>query len=63
VIHCLDVIVVVSKNQEDEIKEAISNLLEIKLEFFAIPSNEDYGTADTLRVLDINNKIKVDFSY
>lgn len=59
---CVDAIVVVAKNQEDEIKEAINNLLDIKLEFFAIPSNEDYGTADTLRALDMNKKIKVDWS-
>ncbi|GJQ76024.1 hypothetical protein Trydic_g18077 [Trypoxylus dichotomus] len=47
-----DAILVVFENQKVEIQNAIEkNDLEIKIEYFAIPSNEDLGTADTLRLL------------
>ncbi|KRT82246.1 hypothetical protein AMK59_3733 [Oryctes borbonicus] len=47
-----DVILVVFENQKAEIQNAIEkNDLEIKIEYFTVPSNEDLGTADTLRLL------------
>ncbi|KAI4462092.1 translation initiation factor eif-2b subunit gamma [Holotrichia oblita] len=54
-----DVILVVFENQRAEIQTAIDKTdLKIKVEYFALPSNEDLGTADTLRLLE--EKLKSD---
>lgn len=48
-----DVILVVYENQKGEIQSTLDKYdLEIKIEYFCIPSNEDLGTADSLRLLE-----------
>ncbi|XP_075217081.1 eukaryotic translation initiation factor 2B subunit gamma [Lycorma delicatula] len=62
----LEAIVVVSESVRNEVQSALEqhahgvNKLLIKIEFVGIPSNEDWGTADSLRHLYELNKIKHD---
>lgn len=54
-----DVIMVIFENQKQEIQSALDKTdLKIRIEYFSIPSTEDLGTADTLRLL--HDKIKCD---
>lgn len=54
-----DVILVVYENQKQEIQTNLDKTdLKIRIDYVTIPSNEDLGTADTLRLL--NDKIKTD---
>ncbi|XP_011188620.1 translation initiation factor eIF-2B subunit gamma [Zeugodacus cucurbitae] len=55
-----DAIVVVLENERSEIQQAIERTpLKIKIDFVAIDSDSDFGTADSLRI--IHDKIKSDF--
>lgn len=56
----VEVIVVVSESTEKDIELALAPFeKDLDLEFFAIPDEEDYGTADTLRLLHSKKKIMV----
>lgn len=55
-----DVIVVVLESQKSEIQQALEKTpLKLKLDYATIPSDSDFGTADSLR--HIHDKIKSDF--
>lgn len=52
---------VVLENRKQEIEACLDKTdLKIRIEYFTINSNEDLGTADSLRLLKANNKIKRD---
>lgn len=55
----LEVILIVLETQKTEIQAALDKTdLEIKIDYATIPSNDDLGTADSLRL--IHDKIKSD---
>lgn len=55
-----DVIVVVNEIIKSEVQAALEHSgLKIHIDILGIPIGEDWGTADTLRYLQDNNKIKV----
>lgn len=54
-----DVIIIVLENQKNEIQSTLDKVeLDLKIEYVTIPSNEDLGTADSLRL--IHDKLKSD---
>jgi hypothetical protein len=57
----LEAIVVVSESTEKEIYQALMQFFEtdMTLDFFPIPDKEEFGTADTLRLLHKKRNIKV----
>uniref|UniRef100_A0A1A9W9Q5 Translation initiation factor eIF2B subunit gamma n=1 Tax=Glossina brevipalpis TaxID=37001 RepID=A0A1A9W9Q5_9MUSC len=55
-----EAIVIILENEKSEIQLALEHTpLKLKLDFVCIPSESDFGTADSLRY--IQDKIKVDF--
>lgn len=55
----VDVILIILENQKNEIQNTLDKLdLDLKLDYVTVPSNEDIGTADSLRL--IMDKIKSD---
>lgn len=55
----VDVILIVLENQKNEIQNVLDKSdLEIRIDYFTIPGDEDLGTADSLRL--IHDKIKSD---
>ncbi|XP_054724687.1 translation initiation factor eIF-2B subunit gamma-like isoform X2 [Uloborus diversus] len=53
-----EAIILVRENEKNKIQNAIENKIDMKLDIVAVPKNEDWGTADSLRY--VKSKIKSD---